>query len=221
MDQNENIHGSGRPVKLLVFSASLRSQSFNTTLARLAARTIQNNNGIVDYADAGEFDCPSFNQDYEAEGRIPSGAIALRDRILSNDGFVIASPEYNGSMPGHLKNVIDWVSRFKPQPFHEHHAFLMSASPSMMGGNRALWQLRVPLEHLGTRVYPSMFSLATAHKSFDATGTIADAGLQQRFDATIVAFMQQVEASIHYPCIKKAWVEFLGERIDPVTDRVE
>lgn len=53
--------------------------------------------------------------------------------------------------------MIDWVSRFQPQPFNGKHALLLSAWPSMVGGNRGLWALRVPLEHLGERVYPSRF----------------------------------------------------------------
>src|SRR5690349_1856684 len=112
-----------------------------------------------------EFNCPSFNQDVKEQGGFPHGAAELRKRIEANDAFVIPSPEYNGSMPGLLKNVIDWVSRYKPQPFNERHALLMSASPSMAGGNRGLWSLRIPLEHLGARVFPDMFSLATAYQA--------------------------------------------------------
>ena len=95
---------------------------------------------------------------------------------------MIASPEYNASMPGVLKNAIDWVSRFRPQPFNELHGLLMSASPSMVGGNRGLWALRVPFEHLGARIYPDMFSLAQAHKAFDGDGRLADEALGTRFE---------------------------------------
>jgi hypothetical protein len=107
-----------------------------------------------------------------------------------------------------------------PQPFNEQNAFLMSASPSMVGGNRGLWTLRVPLEHLGTRVFPDMFSFAMAHKNFTPGGNIADGALAKRFEDTLVAFMSLTEAAKHYPCIKKAWVEFLGEKTDPVTETV-
>ncbi|HEV8539089.1 MAG TPA: NAD(P)H-dependent oxidoreductase [Bacteroidota bacterium] len=137
------------------------------------------------------------------------------------DAFIVASPEYNGSMPGNLKNTIDWVSRYRPQPFNEHHALLMSASPSMAGGNRALWALRIPFEHLGTRVFPDMFSLAMAHQGFTPEGNIANPTLAKRFDDTIAAFMSLVEAVRNYPCMKKAWIEFLGEKPDPVTERVQ
>src|SRR5205807_813524 len=86
--------------------------------------------------------------------------------------FIISSPEYNGSMSGALKNLIDWTSRFRPQPFDTRHGLLLAASPSLAGGNRGLWALRIPLEHLGARVFPDMFSLAMAHRAF--------AGFQRR-----------------------------------------
>jgi len=81
--------------------------------------------------------------------------------------------------------------------------------------------LRVPMEHLGTRVYPNMFSLAMAHKAFTTDGKLADEALAERFETNIIAFMNLVEAARNYPCMKKAWVEFLGEKIDAFTDRVE
>ncbi|MBS1760378.1 MAG: NAD(P)H-dependent oxidoreductase [Bacteroidetes bacterium] len=217
----EIITQQNEPLKILVFSASLRKDSLNTQLAKLAAKVIEKNGGIADYATMSEFDCPSLNQDLEINNFHPDGAKEFRKRILANDAFIISSPEYNGSMPGLLKNTIDWVSRFRPQPFNEHHALLLSASPSMAGGNKALWSLRMPLEHLGTRVYPNMFSLAMAHKAFTPESNIGDETLQQRFETNLVAFMNLVEAAKHYPCIKKAWVEFLGEKTDAVTDRVE
>ncbi|HZV68462.1 MAG TPA: NAD(P)H-dependent oxidoreductase [Saprospiraceae bacterium] len=220
MSQQE-INRHDEPLRFLVFSASLRHDALNTKLARLAADVIEKNGGKVDFAEMREFDCPSFNQDLEVNDIYPDGAVELRKRLLANDAFIISSPEYNGSMPGYLKNSIDWVSRFRPQPFNERQALVMSASPSMVGGNRGLWSLRVPLEHLGARVYPNMFSLAMAHKAFGEDGTLADPVLAKRFEVNLTAFMDLAEAATHYPCIKKAWVEFLGEKPDPVTERVE
>ena len=86
----------------------------------------------------------------------------------------------------------------------------------MAGGNRGLWSLRMPLEHLGTNVHPNMFSLATAHQAFDAEGHIADPILAKRFEDNLIAFMDLVEAATHYPCMKQAWVEFLGEKVTPL-----
>lgn len=193
----------------------------NTRLAALAAAVIEANGGQVDLASMADFDCPSYNADVQDRDGFPAGARELHLRLERCDGFVISSPEYNASMPGALKNAIDWVSRFRPQPFNELHGLLLSASPSMVGGNRGLWALRVPFEHLGARIYPDMFSLAQAHDAFDSDGRIAGEQLRERFQTNIVNFMDSVEANKHYPCVKKAWVEYLGEHPEPIIDRVQ
>ncbi len=208
-------------VRFLVFSASLRADSLNTRLADLAATCLQTNGGSVDRAWMREFDCPSYDFDVQSRAGCPAGADELHRRLEACDAFVVSSPEYNASLPGLLKNAIDWVSRYEPQPFNERHGLLLSASPSMMGGNRGLWALRIPFEHLGARVYPDMFSLAQAHDAFDGEGRIADPRLQERFNTNIVNFMDLVEASKHYPCVKRSWVEYLGERPEPALDRVQ
>jgi chromate reductase len=208
-------------VRFLVFAASLRDDSQNARLADLACACVEANGGIADRASMAEFDCPSYNLDVQTGQGFPPGAQAFNERLQSCDALVIASPEYNASMPGMLKNAIDWVSRYEPQPFNERNALLLSASPSMIGGNRGLWALRMPLEHLGARVYPDMFSLAQAHKAFDANGRLSDPRLDERFDTNVVNFMDLVEASKHYPCVKRDWVEYLGERPEPAIDRVE
>ena len=207
-------------LRVLVFAASLRKGSVNAALANLAAQHASRRGAVVDLASMREFDVPSFDADIEAHGDFPAGALELQRRLTANDAFVIASPEYNASMPGVLKNAIDWASRFRPQPFHERHGLLMSASPSMGGGNRGLWALRIPLEHLGARIFPDMFSLAAAHRAF-AGETIADAKLLERFEQNVNAFLELAVAAKNYPCIKKAWVEFLGEPPDMPLDRIE
>lgn len=213
--------GTGRRVSVLVLSGSLRDNSLNTRLARLAAEAIERNGGSVDFATLTDFDAPSYNQDAQDGDGIPGGPARLRQRLEAADAFVIASPEYNVSMPGGLKNAIDWVSRYRPQPFHQRHGLVMSASPSMGGGNRGLWALRVPLEHLGARIYPDMFSLAQAHQAFDESGQIASPQLAEFFETTIAGFMDLAEASKHYPCMKTAWIEYLGERLEPETARID
>lgn len=221
MTEVANTEEGRQPLRVLVFSASLRKESLNTRLARLVAASIEGHGSAADLADMREFDCPSYDGDLEAAEGLPPGAQAFRARLEAANAFVIVSPEYNGSMPGVLKNAVDWVSRARPQPFNERHGLLLSASPSMVGGNRGLWALRMPLEHLGARIFPGMFSLAQAHQAFDGAGGLADERLRARFEDTIASFLDLAEASTHYPCVKRAWVEFLGERPDPTIDRVD
>ncbi len=208
-------------VRFLVLGASRSSTSLNNRLAALAARALERRGGSVDASTIADFDCPFYDADVEKEAGPPTGARRFADRLTRANALVLASPEYNASMPGEIKNLIDWVSRLRPQPFNGKQALLLSASPSMAGGNRGLWSLRIPLEHLGTRVYPDMFSLALAHKAFDEEGRIADATLTKRFDSTLDCFRDLVEAATHYHGLKKQWVEFLGEHPDLATDRIE
>ena len=210
-----------RDIRFLVMGASMSSKSLNNRLAALAARVAEEKGGVVDRASMEEFECPYYDADVESEGGPPAGARAFCERLKHADAWFLASPEYNASMPGTIKNLIDWVSRFRPQPFNGKQAMLFSASPSMAGGNRGLWALRIPLEHLGMRVYPDMFSLAQAHQAFDDQGAIANAALQRRFDTTIACFMDLVEAAKHYRGLKKQWIEFLGETPDAATEREE
>jgi chromate reductase, NAD(P)H dehydrogenase (quinone) len=212
--------GSGTKLKVLVFAASLRADSLNRKLAALAARVAEQNGATVVHTSMRDFDVPSFDGDVENAKGMPAGARELRRRLLESDAFIVSSPEYNGSMPGTFKNLIDWTSRFRPQPFDGKHGLLLSASPSVVGGNRGLWALRMPLEHLGARIYPDMFSLAQAHRAL-VDGEIADARLRARFEKNLQAFLSLAEAAKNYPCIKRAWVEFLGEPPDPVADRVD
>lgn len=213
-------HMQATSIKVLVIAASTRDESLNRKLAALAARVAEQSGASVDFPSMRDFDVPSYDGDLEKTQGIPTGAQELRRRLTASDAFILASPEYNGSMPGTIKNLIDWVSRFRPQPFDGRHGLLMSASPSLSGGNRGLWTLRVPLEHLGARIFPDLFSLAMAHKAL-AGEEIVDPALRARFETNVRAFLSLAEAAKHYPCLKRAWVEFLGEPPGSGADRVD
>lgn len=207
-------------LNVLIFAASLRAESLNRKLVSVAARVAEQAGAAVDLATVRDFDVPLYDGDLEKARGITAGAHEFQRRLLASDAFIVSSPEYNGSMAGTIKNLIDWTSRFAPQPFDGRHGLLLSASPSLAGGNRGLWALRVPLEHLGARIFPDMFSLAMAHKAF-AADEIADEALRGRFEKTVQAFLSLAEAAKHYPCMKRAWVEFLGEPPGAGADRVD
>jgi NAD(P)H-dependent FMN reductase len=210
-----------RAMRYLVMSGSGRAGSYNGRLAELAARAVENNGGTADRSRITDFPVPIYDGDLEASEGSPAGAEAFRERLEATDAFILASPEYNASVPGSVKNLIDWISRMRPHPFHQRQVLIMSASPSMAGGNRGLWALRMPLEHLGARVYPDMFSLAAAHGAFDDDGKLLEDPLAKRLDDNVAGFMELVEAAVVFPCVKHAWVEFLGEHPDPAIDRVQ
>ncbi|MFF4435244.1 NADPH-dependent FMN reductase [Streptomyces sp. NPDC001513] len=209
-------------LRVLVLSGSSRTGSVNARLASLAAALVARAGAVADAATLADFPMPLYDGDAEADEGVPPGALALCERLEAAQALVIASPEYNASLPGALKNAVDWASRRRPQPFKDKQTLLVSASPSMVGGNRGLWALRVPLEHLGARVYPDMFSLANAHHAFSDNGALADRGLAARLTSTIDSFLALAEADTRYAHLRHCWYEFLGDRTDaPVTARAE
>src|SRR3954463_6165128 len=157
-------------MRILAFAASVRSESLNHKLVQLAAQIAASEGAEVDVARFREFDMPLYDGDQDAAHGLPDGARELRKRIEGAAALMIAVPEYNYSIPGTLKNAIDWVSRARPMPWRGRSVYLLSASPSPMGGIRGLWQTRIPLEGCGAIVFPDMFALAAAHEAFDEGG---------------------------------------------------
>src|SRR5262249_15177969 len=93
-------------LQVLVFAASLRLESLNRKLAALAARIARAAGATVDLASMRDFDVPLYDGDLEASHGIPKGAQELQRRLLASDAFIVSSPEYNGSMPGVIKNLV-------------------------------------------------------------------------------------------------------------------
>ncbi|MBA3344918.1 MAG: NAD(P)H-dependent oxidoreductase [Gemmatimonadales bacterium] len=176
-------------MKLLAFAASLRRDSSNRKLIALAADFARRGGAEVDLAEFREFDMPLYDADVQASEGIPSGAQELGRRVGASDGLLIASPEYNYSLPGTLKNAIDWVSRLKPVPLRGRSGFLMSASNSLVGGIRGLWQLRIPLEGLGVLLHPNMYALPSASQAFDQQGQLKEAERQQRLEKMLEGYL--------------------------------
>lgn len=177
-------------LRLLAFAASLRRGSLNRRLLARAVELATAGGALVDVAEFAEFDMPLFNHDRQVAEGFPAGAQELARRVLAADGMLIASPEYNFSLPGTLKNAIDWVSRMRPVPFNGKSAFLMAASNGMIGGIRGLWQLRIPLEGCGVVVYPAMFPLSLAGQAFDEHGGLKDHQVEERLAKMLDGYLR-------------------------------
>ena len=113
-------------------------------------------------------------------------------------------------MPGVLKNLIDWTSRFRPQPFDGRHGLLLSASPSLAGGNGDCGPCGCRSSTSARGFFPTCSRFRWPTRRF-ADDELADPALRTRFEKNLQAFLSLAEAAKHYPCIKRAWVEFLGE----------
>jgi hypothetical protein len=98
-DSNSPPSPRRRHLRVLVFGASLRRESLNQRLATLAARIIEAQGAQVEHASLSEFDSPSYDRDDEVESGVAPGALRFSERLLASDAFLIASPEFNASMP--------------------------------------------------------------------------------------------------------------------------
>lgn len=183
-------------MKLLAFAASLREHSLNRKLIAIAAGIARAEGVTVDLADFRQFESPLYDGDVNERSGLPPGALDLVGRLREVDAVMISSPEYNFSIPGVLKNLIDWVSRAQPMPWRGKSIYLMSAAPSPMGGIRGLWQTRIPLEGCGSLVFPDMFALAHANQAFDDEGKLRDNALAERLNRDITGFVRLAEAVV-------------------------
>jgi chromate reductase, NAD(P)H dehydrogenase (quinone) len=171
--------------KILAFSGSARTDSFNQKLVYIAAEGARNAGAEVNVINLGDYSMPLFNQDEEAAGGLPETAKAFKQLLIEHDGFLIASPEYNSAFSPLLKNAIDWASR-KESPeepplvaYKGKIATLMSASPGALGGLRGLVFLRLLLNNIGVIVLPEQQAISNASSAFGVDGQLLDAGKQQ------------------------------------------
>jgi chromate reductase len=135
-------------ISVLGISGSLRKESFNTALLRAAQGLAPDGMkiGVATLADI-----PLYNEDVREKG-YPEAVQALRNQIRDADAVLIATPEYNYSIPGVLKNAIDWASRPPEQPFDGKIVGIMGASPGRIGTARAQYHLRQSFVFLNSMV---------------------------------------------------------------------
>jgi chromate reductase len=165
---------SDNQLNVVVVCGSLRKASYNASLARtlpaLAPR------GMAVKAAPGWDKMPVYNHDLHADGRFPADVTAWGDSIRAADGVIIVSPEYNWTIPGGLKNAIDWVSRFKEVPFKEKPVALQSCAGGALGGARMQYHLRQCLTSIDALIFgkPEIFVSFSAKKFDEKTVELTD-----------------------------------------------
>jgi chromate reductase len=165
--------------KILCFAGSLRRDSFNKKLVKLAMAAAQKAGAEVTYLDLKDLALPVYDGDLEAEQGLPDNAKKLKSMMKQHQAFLIAAPEYNSSITGALKNAIDWASRPEPgeknlECFMGKVAGIMAASPGALGGLRGLVTVRSILENIGVMVVPDQIAIAKADQAFEADGSLKD-----------------------------------------------
>src|SRR5205807_6259935 len=133
-------------MNVLTICGSLRKGSYNAALARALPALAPE--GMTLTAAPRVDTIPHYNHDDQEATGFPPSVTAFADAIRVADGVIIVSPEYNWTIPGTLKNAIDWVSRMPDQPFKEQAAAIQSASGGPMGGSRMQYHMRQLLIYL-------------------------------------------------------------------------
>jgi chromate reductase, NAD(P)H dehydrogenase (quinone) len=153
-------------LNVLTISGSLRKGSYNSALHRALPGLAPS--GMTFTAAPPYAGFPHYNADDQLEAGFPDDVVAFGHAIRSADGVIIVAPEYNYSVPGALKNAIDWVSRLEHQPFKHKPVAIQSATGGPLGGARMQYHLRTILVFLNAFVFgtPEIF-VGLAHTKFD------------------------------------------------------
>lgn len=177
-------------IKVLAMAGSIRGDSVHKKLLNEAANFARQTGADVRVVDLKDYPIPFYDGDLEANEGMPSHAKQLRQLMIQSDVILIASPEYNGSLSGVLKNVIDWASRNEKggssrDAFKGKKFVIMSASPGAGGGARGLVHLRAIIEHIGGTVVPQQFVLPDANNAFDEHAQLKNPKLKSELQQLI------------------------------------
>ena len=190
------------PVKILAFAGSLRRESYNKKLVRVAAAGARAAGAEVTELDLRDLPLPVFDEDLETAEGLPANGRRLKDLLLAHQGLLISAPEYNSSIPAVLKNAIDWASRPVPGEaplacFVGKVASLTAASPGALGGLRGLVTVRSILGNIGVIVLPTQVAVPKAYEAFNPDGSLKDAKVQAQVEkqgADLAAVLAKLHA---------------------------
>jgi NAD(P)H-dependent FMN reductase len=166
--------------KILAFAGSLRELSFNKRVLDVAVEGARRSGAMVDVVDLRDYPMAPMNPDMIAGGSFDENALRFQELLHNYHGLLIATPEYNASVPGHLKNQIDWASRKSPrfalnEVFKDKFAAMITASPGSFGGIRCLAHLRQMFSIMGVLVLPSEIAVTFVAQKFEGdSGVMTD-----------------------------------------------
>jgi chromate reductase len=181
-------------MRILAISGSLRRDSHNTRLLRAAAEMLPPGVELVPFD--GLADVPPYNEDLDGDPA-PSGVETLREAIEYADALLISTPEYNASIPGVLKNAIDWASRpFPDNVLRDKPVAVIGASTGLFGAVWAQAELRKALRHTGARVLDDELPVGTADHAFTPGGKLLDPELNRRLADLLDQVTREVQAPL-------------------------
>jgi chromate reductase len=179
-------------MKILAISGSLRRDSYNTKLLRVAEELLPPDVELELYE--GLKAVPPYDAEDDVEPAPPAVA-ALRQAFADADGVLIATPEYNSSVPGALKNALDWVSRpLLKNALRNKPAAVVGASTGAFGAVWAQGELRKVLSAIGARVVDAEVAVGHAHTRFDEDGRLTDESMREQLQETVDALLMEMHA---------------------------
>src|SRR5947209_7582305 len=183
----------GKSLNVITLCGSLRKGSYNAMVQRALPSLAPEDMTITEAPPFAAF--PLYNADVQNSTGFPAPVNTLADAIRAADGVVIVTPEYNFSIPGGLKNALDWVSRLPGQPFAGKPVALQSASPGPLGGGRVQYDLRRAMVFLDAFVLnkPEIFIGSCAGKLDEKTGEIKDETTRNFIKQQLTAFATFIE----------------------------
>lgn len=192
-------------LSLVAMSASTRRESFNSRVLRTMIDGAERAGADVTLINPDDYEMPLYNGDIEATEGLPRNVERLQEVFAAHDGFLLASPEYNGFFTPLLKNTLDWVSRPMPQHdgksgsanFRGKAAGIVSASPGALGGVRSLQHTRLYLSNLGFIVVPDQVGVPRAGEAFDEHGQLKDERLRKAVE-NVGAAVARVAAQLRH-----------------------
>jgi chromate reductase len=175
-------------MRVLGISGSLRQGSYNARLLRAAAAELPPGASFALLDELAAV--PPYSEDVDGDPA-PPGAAALREAIADADAVLIATPEYNSSIPGQLKNALDWVSRpLATNALRAKPVAVVGASSGVFGAVWAQAEVRKVLGAIGARVLDHELPVGQAHDAFAADGALRDPGLREQLAGTIAALVE-------------------------------
>jgi chromate reductase, NAD(P)H dehydrogenase (quinone) len=182
-----------RPLHIAAFAGSLRTGSLNRKALRIAAALAAERGADVREIDLQAFNLPVFNEDLREHG-FPDAVVSLKREIESADMLLIATPEYNHSIPGPLKNAVDWASD-KTNPFQGKTAAIFGVSTGLVGTLRAQSHLREILGSLGVLMVPQpQVFIRSGSGAFQPDGTFVNGKLRDQLKLLVEETMDLTAA---------------------------
>lgn len=171
-------------MRLVVIAGSLRPDSLNRRFGRHVASLLEAEGHTVSAFSGEDLRLPL----YEDGLPVPEAATRMQTALKESQGLVLVSPEYNAGIPGHLKNVVDWLSTLSPSPWKDLPVQLCACSPGAFGGARGLMAWRPTLANMGAIALPQVVTIPSADRHLDTAGAPTEPRSAQAVKAALEGF---------------------------------